>query len=399
MLIGLIALFNYLINPYGVFTPRIDVSEKVFLKSQERLWKVRAITRTKPNALLLGSSRTRDGFDLKEKYFADGNNWFNSAVNGGNIYEMWHYYEHALSTNKINKMLIGVDFFMFNAYHKGRDFLPRYFFKKYDSRWNSIPCKKSITQLVSTLISHRALTDSLNTVFGVAFSELKQLQDESSGFMIREHTKVHEDYSFLGMEEAFLKEFWFPEPEKQFSFRRNDGYSPFDYYHKILESAYQNEIQTVIFISPSHARLWENLYQVGLGDKWKEWKRELVKINNDLAKKSQKRRFHVIDFSGFHQYSVEELPQKEEVHLRYMTYYTDSSHYRFTLGHEMLKVLSSLQHDDKLSSDWWNSINEKNIDEHLMNIDENQKSFKRSNLDTIKEINQQVVATQAFRRI
>ena len=151
--------------------------------------------------------------------------------------------------------------------------------------------------------------------------------------MIREHTKVHEDYSFLGMEEAFLKEFWFPEPEKQFSFRRNDGYSPFDYYHKILESAYQNEIQTVIFISPSHARLWENLYQVGLGDKWKEWKRELVKINNDLAKKSQKRRFHVIDFSGFHQYSVEELPPKEEVHLKDMTYYTDSSHYRFTLGH------------------------------------------------------------------
>jgi hypothetical protein len=35
MLIGLIALFNYLINPYGVFTPRIDVPEKVFLKSQE----------------------------------------------------------------------------------------------------------------------------------------------------------------------------------------------------------------------------------------------------------------------------------------------------------------------------------------------------------------------------
>jgi hypothetical protein len=34
-----------------------------------------------------------------------------------------------------------------------------------------------------------------------------------------------------------------------------------------------------------------------------------------------------------------------------------------------------------------------------MNIDENQKSFKKSNLDTIKEINQQVVATQAFRRI
>jgi hypothetical protein len=65
----------------------------------------------------------------------------------------------------------------------------------------------------------------------------------------------------------------------------------------------------------------------------------------------------------------------------------------------MLKVISSLQHDDKLSSDWWNSINEKNIDEHLMNIDENQKSFKKSNLDTIKEINQQVVATQAFRRI
>ena len=41
-----------------------------------------------------------------------------------------------------------------------------------------------------------------------------------------------------------------------------------------------------------------------------------------------------------------------------------------------LKVLSSLQHDDKLSSDWWNSINEKNIDEHLMNIDENQRALK-----------------------
>ena len=214
--IGSTVLFNYFINPYGVFQNRIDIPEKVFLKSQERLWKVRAITRAKPNALLLGSSRTRDGFDAMNNYFADGNNWFNSAVNGGNIYEMWHYYEHALSNNKINKMLIGVDFFMFNAYHKGRDFLPRYFFKKNDLRWSSSLSKKSITQLASTLISYGALSDSLSTLIGEAFFEQKQKQDENTGFMIREYTKVAEDYSFLEMEKAFLKEFWFPEPETSF---------------------------------------------------------------------------------------------------------------------------------------------------------------------------------------
>ena len=391
-------MFNYFINPYGVFQNRIDIPEKVFLKSQERLWKVRAISRAKPNALLLGSSRTRDGFDAMNNYFADGNNWFNCAVNGGNIYEMWHYYEHALSNNKINKMLIGVDFFMFNAYHKGRDFLPRYFFKKNDFRWSSSLSKKSITQLASTLISYGALSDSLRTLIGEAFFEQKQKQDENTGFMIREYTKVAEDYSFLEMEKAFLKEFWFPEPENQFSFKRNDGYSPFDYYHKILESAYQNGVTAIIFISPSHARLWENLYQVGLGDKWKQWKRELVNINSDLAHKYHKKCFHIIDFSGFHQYSEEKLPTKEEVHLKDMTFYTDSSHYRFALGDEMLKVLSYLKQDDLLSSDWWNSINYNNIDQHLENLDLDRRNFVKKNPTIVKEIKKQVEATHAFRK-
>jgi hypothetical protein len=386
------------VNPYGVYTSLIEVPEKVFLKSQERLWKVRAISRLKPNAILLGSSRTRDGLDEKDDYFADGNNWFNSAVNGGNIYEMCHFYEHASSIKKLDKMLLGVDFFMFNAYHKGRNFLPKYFFLKGNSRWDRFPDKQVVSQLISSLISMDALTDSWNTLKGKTFAEHKQLQEESNGFMKQEYTKVHEILSFPSMEEAFLKDFWFPEPENQFSFERSNGYRPFDYYQKILQAAYENGTQTTIFISPSHARLWENLYQVGLWDKWKGWKEELVFINENLAKKYKKDAFIIIDFSGFHDYSTETLPNPLQVIEEDMIYYTDSSHYRFALGREILKVIHSVENKNPIDSDWYRIIDSNNIGTHLSKIEEERKLFEKKNPAIVEDIRQQVNKTRFYRK-
>ena len=69
-----------------------------------------------------------------------------------------------------------------------------------------------------------------------------------------------------------------------------------------------------------------------------------------------------------------------------MTFYTDSSHYRFALGNEMLKVLSYLKQDDLLSSDWWNSINYNNIDQHLENLDLGRRNFVKKNPTIVKEI-------------
>ena len=54
---------------------------------------------------------------------------------------------------------------------------------------------------------------------------------------------------FDSMENAFLKEFWFPAPENKYKFCDYNGLNPLNNFRNILTNAHKNSTEVVLFIS------------------------------------------------------------------------------------------------------------------------------------------------------
>jgi hypothetical protein len=138
-----------------------------------------------------------------------------------------------------------------------------------------------------------------------------------------------------------------------------------DAFSATVRLAYQNGIDLRILISPSHARLWEALDQAGLWPQWELWKRALVRIVDQSAQ--DKRPFPLWDFSGFHEFAREEVPQSPSGPI--MRWYWESSHYKKELGDLVLdQVLGYDSAEASKRPDFGVLINSSNIELHLATI-------------------------------
>ena len=112
------------------------------------------------------------------------------------------------------------------------------------------------------------------------------------------------------------------------------------YFRKMVELAHKNHIPLHLFISPAHARQWEALHGSGLWQSWEDWKRQLVKINEEAASQYHVQAFEIYDFSGYSRYSTETVPREEG---KMMRWYSDSSHFLPNVGELVLQRMFNPQ--------------------------------------------------------
>ena len=108
--------FSRFIDPYGFYKqPRIfNINkDKPAFEKNIRMTKAFAIKDQKPDGIILGSSKAEFGFDPKHKYL-NNKNFYNLALPGPNIYELYRYLQHAHNIKKQKKVLLFL-FYMFNA--------------------------------------------------------------------------------------------------------------------------------------------------------------------------------------------------------------------------------------------------------------------------------------------
>ena len=111
----IIASFNYIINPYSIFTHKLF---STFLKTKDHIVSERMLTfytaeKVKPNNLMVGSSRI--GLFSKseiEKYLSGTT--FNMAMPGSNIEEQTQYMKYMINNYEIKNIIWGLDFYSFN---------------------------------------------------------------------------------------------------------------------------------------------------------------------------------------------------------------------------------------------------------------------------------------------
>jgi hypothetical protein len=364
-----IVSFNWFMNPYGIYhSPEIDGINKFKSISAGKLRIANAwsIYKQKPDCIILGSSRSLYGLD------SNHSGWhcqevYNLAHHGTNMYETLRYFQHAHALQPQKRVVLGLDFLMFNAFdQKGK--------QGFDESSFITTANEGINYLFSSyqkfimLGSIDTLNDSIKILFNQPINKSHSQELETNHNAERVQRLGGLRKLFRKVEKKHMNKTWYKHPYNYQFIDPNTGLSTFDYLRRLLDTAYRDNIDLRMLVSPSHARLWEALHAVSLWSKFEQWKRELVSINEQQAKKYGKQPFPLWDFSGYNRYTTENVTTK-------MKWYWESSHYKEELGNIVLDSVF----ERKIADDFGLLINTTNIDKHLAEIRIKQQQYRRSN--------------------
>jgi hypothetical protein len=391
ILLTVIILMNYFVDPYSIFdSPTWEGinANKPELFKHLRLTKAHAVKARKPDALVIGSSRTEHGLDPEHPGLFPEFNTYNLALNGATIYENLRYFQHANAERRLKKVVLAIDFFQFNAY---RPNAPDFSEERLSS--DILGERRNIammTDMLETLASVDVTLASLRTLFqqsnrqNVILPRGQVEQPDKEAIMMMRGGR-HE--AALFSELNYVTHLYFPRPHKKFDFVSEDGtINTFDYFRRILEEVHRSKIEFYILISPAHARQWELTARAGLWDKWEAWKREVVRLNEEVARERRRKPFPLWDFSGFNTYTMEAVPALGDKKTM-MRWFWESSHYRKELGDLVLdRVLNYSDPGRQIAHDFGVMLTSENIERHLESLREAHRHYRHSRRDEVKEI-------------
>lgn len=369
------------VDPYAIFgTRQIAGFNKVkaVIGSKQRVFEAVELLRLKPQAVILGTSRSDIGIDPQHPVFK-GMTSFNAAASGQQIGEAGELLQALLARGAPPKVIvIGLDFMAFNA------LAPDPFDYSED---NFSPWRR-----LQLLFSISTTLDSLRTIQRQDYQYQLGLGGLLRDDGFREYIgnpalKRHEQ--FEGSEEGFLRNTYNAPPSCKWSTKdETRGRDYLESFRSILRLAHANNIDVRMFISPSHARQWETLAASGLWQRFEQWKRDLVMINEEEAQYAGLNPYMLVDFSGYNSITSETVSDDPDMH-----YYWESSHYRKATGD---LVLNRLFHLGNARPDFGIAISSGNIEAWLAKMRVTQAHYRNAHPSDIALINslaQQVART------
>ncbi|MGI6120268.1 MAG: hypothetical protein ACOYIB_06835 [Desulfosporosinus sp.] len=356
-LMAAVGLFNMFIDPYGIWnSPALErvnahKSEKY---THQRIFRAIDLERLKPQEIFLGSSRAFFGLDPKYYKILTGKTAYNLSLNAINTTEMLAYFKHAIYNQPdLQEVVIGLDFYAFNAYHEGRtDFSA--------DRLN----KRHITfdDTLNTLFSWDACQSSWDTL-GYNLEHPDTPLVEENGLLTDAGIKRHHVQS-LSVQETFDRELSTYLYSKQYF---GSYQLTMDNYRELIRLCQENNIKVIAYISPAHATLWEAIKVAGLWPVFEEWKKEVSALTP------------VWDFSGYTEITTEPISET-------IQNFWDSTHYKKPVGNLVLERMFNPQ-SDKVPADFGILISPDNIEAHLAKTRQDQAAWEKKNPDVVSYVN------------
>ena len=369
---GAMAGFNWWVDPYAIYRDR-ELSlqqQQPILVMNERVFKTVGLARAKADVVILGTSRTDIGIGRDHQAF-QGKRVFSLATFGQPVRESRRLMEVALKQGKPQTIVLGLDFFAFNAlFVPPPDFVEE----------NYSPLRP-----YNLMLSISALSDSWKAVRRKVPVENDCCY--TNGFRTPQTlSRMAGIYrkNFSDSERMYLMEKYLPYPGCRFSFATDKAGSTLDDLRAMLRLAHRHHVDLRLFISPAHARQWETLAIAGLWEQWEEWKRELARINEAEAKQANAATFPLWDFSGYDAVSTEEVPSREDKK-SVMRWYTDSGHYTPDLGKQIIQRMFEQTVGGEPDT-WGSMMDAPNLEAHLKRIRVARDCYRNTHRQDIAEI-------------
>lgn len=364
------AFINLIVDPYAIWhTPSIaGVNTAKYAGFHSRIPKyVEWANWSKPpQTILLGTSRTADGMRTDHPALLDGTT-YNMALGGQPIHESLVLFKHALKHGKLRRVVIGLDFFAFNAY------------------WatDAVDEKRLVPGTnFDLLFNTSTFSDSITTIRH-SLPEIEIISSAHAGGTA--DSAIPMRLRFKEVEKIFVT-YHRPPPFQRYAYTNpKTGSNSIMDFQEMLNLAYANHIELYMFISPSHAWHWEGLANLGLWENWQQWKQTLVNLNHQEAAKTGIAAYQLWDFSGYNSITSEAVPATNAEHN--MKWYADSSHYNRACGDLILdRVLGYSDASRPIPDDFGNLINQQNIVAHLSSIRLARKNYAASHAPDIQEM-------------
>ncbi|MEZ5480834.1 MAG: hypothetical protein R3E73_01280 [Porticoccaceae bacterium] len=364
--------FNLYMDPFNIFQlfPGELNANKASLNKYARFGKMATLYIQKPEAVILGSSRSEFGLSAYQLEELTGYSAYNASLSGANFYEVYRAFQQA-AQNDLKLAVIGIDLFMFNVFRKDSLEEGQMFSVSEDGKLN----KDYLHHLLSTsLLSWNATSASVRSLRKSKRTPSYRLdgrRNEESRAERIIHQKGYEE-TFREVEKMFFKSEWFScgSGDEGFSFG-NATDNRMILLTKIIDLANKKDIKLIFIISPTHARLFEAMSVAGLWDDFELWKRQLVKT---LPKKPSGQNVELWDFSGYSAYSTELIPEDSDPPAP-MQWYLETSHYTSALGNIVLSKVFS----DDTTNPFGKKITTDNIEHHLSELRYQQLDWRQKN--------------------
>ena len=290
--ITLIAGFNYLIDPYRVWSaPKISHVNEVsdYAGAKDWIQVARAIRRDRPKALIFGTSTSMQ-LDATEYSKHVGVRAYNAGMVMASTSTIREYFDMAVHEQPdLQHVLLALDFLQFNELGD---------ITQSTRRPSSVP--------------------PLLTEEGLAMLFSKDGVAASAATLALNITQGEPEQSTPGSPEVFDRYL-------ESAMAQRGNYDPYRLSESALEdleymaaTCAQRDIKLTVVITPMHAEHLNALYSAGLGDKYGEWLRR-------VAAKTP-----VWDFSGYNHITTEPVVSQ-------MKSYHDPFHYTTSVGTLMIR--------------------------------------------------------------
>lgn len=350
-LLFVLASFNYLIDPYGIYLPQQHFSfnqnkPQFFMK--EPIIKPYRVSDLAPDTVILGLSQAGLGYDESHPAF-DGQSVYNFSMAGASMYLVNRSFQHALAQGNLQRVILDLSVLSFNEYHdlaarnqssEGLLFENLLAVDENGNR-NWLVSLRHIALATRFLLSWSATIDSwatlrkqgpydgwhLNALGGWRGSTLAPGQSQGRRFMAIERRLFGD----------FFKEM---SKSRQFSIYTSTGApsSAFDHFRRLLMEAQENNLAVTLIMPPSHAYFLEAVHYQGLMPQLNDWKRQLVQINEQVAADLGKPPYPLWDFANYSTPNTEPVPAGKDKTTR-MKWHFDPIHFTKASGDNVLNQI------------------------------------------------------------
>lgn len=365
IIFGLVGGINFLIDPYGLFRTieKVGINQqKEGVRNKIRYVQSLQVLMQSPKTLMMGSSRVHDGLNPQSKSIPSS---FQPVYNYGmpmiRIKEMKLFLTHALKKKQVKNVIIGLDFFMFNAKEKlNREFDPSLI----------VPNTYLLNLYFKPLFSTASLNDSIQTI-KISHQQKKRKEFLQNGyrpgsqvnFGLKSYERLHNytNWTFLSTQQTdtlYYQDFALD----------NESFNDL---REIFQLCKINHLNLYLYISPAHATLdGEGIIASGNLHLFELWKKNVTSIANDFD-------ITLWDFSGYNSITTEEV--KTPMH-----YYWDSSHFTENVGD--LILVQVLQNADISPTDFGVKLTPKNINEHIKHTHVQREQYYQSHRTKIDNL-------------
>ncbi|WP_435627468.1 hypothetical protein [Candidatus Ferrigenium straubiae] len=371
LLAGAMAGFNWKVDPYVIYRDRDALLQQPspVRVMNERVFKTVGLAHARADIVMLGTSRIDIGIGRGQRAF-EGKRVFSLATFGQPIRESRRLMEIAVEQSKPKTIVLGLDFFAFNTLFV----LPSDYVEENYSQWRPYSLMLSVSTLADSLaVVRQKVPAAGDCCYADGFRTPQVLSGFAGSYRNR----------FAANERAYLLEKYLPYPACSFSLERKDGGTSLDDLREMIRLAHRHHVDLRLFISPAHARQWETLAISGLWGQWEEWKRQLVRINEDEAGKAAEAVFLLWDFSGYDAISSEDVPAAGDSKT-VMRWYSDSAHYTQELGKRIVQRMFAPTAEQ--SDGWGLAMNGANIEAHLEQVRLAREQYRAAHRQEIADI-------------